>query len=90
MIDLCDGTLWDMRHGNPPGAVSLPLNAGDAVIFDRRVVHSQPHNPLVGEGLRKALFFGYSYRWLRPRDENSGLQKYALYRIEDLPVEFER
>lgn len=103
MIDLGDGTLWDMRQvcvcatlcvcrcvcvtvcgmrqGDPPSAVSLPLKAGDAVVFDRRVVHSQPHNPLVGEGLRKALFFGYSYRWLRPRDENSGLEKCALYQI---------
>ena len=80
MIDLGGGRLWDTRQGNPPGAMSLPLKRGDAVVFDRRVVHSSPHNPLVGEGLRKALFFGYSYRWLRPRDENSGLEKYALHK----------
>lgn len=90
MIDLGDGTLWDMRKGDPPCAVSLPLLAGDAVLFDRRVVHSQPHNPLVGEGLRKALFFGYSYRWLRPRDENSGLEKYSLRRVQRLAMRFER
>jgi hypothetical protein len=90
MIDLCDGTLWDMRQGDPPGAVSLPLFAGDAILFDRRVVHSQPHNPLMGEGLRKALFFGYSYRWLRPRDENSGLDKYSLRQIQVLAIQSER
>ena len=67
---------WDLSQGDPPTAVSIPMRAGDAVVFDRRVVHSQPHNPLVGEGLRKAIFLGCSYRWLRPRDEMSGLEKY--------------
>jgi ectoine hydroxylase len=77
-IDLCDGSGegWDLTRGDPPSKQSLPLRAGDAVIFDRRVVHSQPHNPLVGEGLRTALFYGYSYRWLRPRDESTALEKY--------------
>jgi ectoine hydroxylase len=75
-VDLCNGAPWDLRQGDPPCAVSLPLLAGDAVLFDRRVVHAQPPNPLEGEGLRKALFFGYSYRWLRPRDESNGLERF--------------
>ena len=110
---------WSLSDGDPPSAVSIPMRAGDAVVFDRRIVHSQPHNPLVGDGLRKAVFLGYSCtlppllqlpgplrvtcvvgartlpmlrmsarplrvtfvvsapdRWLRPRDEMTGLDKY--------------
>ncbi len=40
---------------------------GSAVFFDRRVWHSPSanywHEP------RRVLFYGYSYRWLRPRDD---------------------
>ena len=52
---------------NPEGAVPLLLKAGTAVFFDRRIWHapSPNHSPVT----RKALFYGYSYRWLRPRDD---------------------
>jgi ectoine hydroxylase-related dioxygenase (phytanoyl-CoA dioxygenase family) len=62
-IDLPNG---DRRADLPQGqAVLVP--AGSAVFFDRRIWHSGSanywHTP------RKVLFYGYSYRWLRPRDD---------------------
>ena len=55
------------RRGLPPGAVAVCVNPGDAVFFDRRIWHSGStnhwHEP------RLVLFYGYSYRWLRPRDD---------------------
>ncbi|HIF10765.1 MAG TPA: hypothetical protein EYQ81_13625, partial [Sneathiellales bacterium] len=50
-----------------PGAVPVCVGPGDAVFFDRRLWHSGSanywHEP------RLVLFYGYSYRWLRPRDD---------------------
>jgi len=55
------------RKALPPGAVPVRVNPGDAVFFDRRLWHSGSdnhwHDP------RLVLFYGYSYRWLRPRDD---------------------
>ena len=59
-VDMSPDEPWSLSDGDPPSAVSIPMRAGDAVVFDRRIVHSQPHNPLVGDGLRKAVFLGYS------------------------------
>jgi ectoine hydroxylase len=36
------------------------------VIFDRQLWHTA--TPNASEMTRKGLFYGYSYRWLRPRD----------------------
>ena len=59
-----------------PGDGSLPRNAvpvlvpqGGAVLFDRRIWHSASSN--VSAVARKVLFYGYSYRWLRPRDDQT-------------------
>ena len=50
-----------------PGATPVRADAGDAVFFDRRLWHSAGFNR---SGVtRKVLFLGYSYRWLRPRDD---------------------
>ena len=49
-----------------PEATPILADAGDAVFFDRRVWHAGGHN--TSEVTRKVLFLGYSYRWLRPRD----------------------
>lgn len=38
---------------------------GSAVLFDRRIWHASSPNYLSFP--RKVLFYGYSYRWLRPR-----------------------
>jgi ectoine hydroxylase-related dioxygenase (phytanoyl-CoA dioxygenase family) len=51
---------------NPEGAVPLLVPAGAAVIFDRRIWHCP--SPNHSEITRKLLLYGYSYRWIRPRD----------------------
>ena len=51
---------------DPEGAVPIRAAAGDAVFFDRRLWHASGIN--YSEFTRKVLFYGYSYRWLRPRD----------------------
>jgi ectoine hydroxylase len=50
-----------------PGAESVLARAGDAVLFDRRVWHMR--SPNRSDRTRKALFFAYTYRWIRERDE---------------------
>lgn len=40
---------------------------GTAVFFDRRIFHAS--SPNTSTYTRKVLFYGYSYRWLRPRDD---------------------
>ena len=52
---------------DPPGAVPLTLAAGTAVVFDRRLWHARGDNR--SQRTRIALFYGYTYRWIRPRDE---------------------
>ena len=50
----------------PKGGLAVQAKPGDAVFFDRRIWHSS--SPNTSEVPRKVLFYGYSYRWLRPRD----------------------
>lgn len=61
----------DFPHGDRqralPGGVPVLAPAGSAVFFDRRIWHSTSANHW--RHARKVLFYGYSYRWLRPRDE---------------------
>jgi ectoine hydroxylase-related dioxygenase (phytanoyl-CoA dioxygenase family) len=51
----------------PPGAMPLTVAAGTAVVFDRRLWHARGAN--TSWSTRKALFYAYTYRWIRPRDE---------------------
>jgi len=54
-------------QSNPEGAEPLCVNAGSAIILDRRVWHTRSPNT---SGLtRKVIWYGYSYRWLRAKDE---------------------
>ncbi|HKU56129.1 MAG TPA: phytanoyl-CoA dioxygenase family protein [Gaiellaceae bacterium] len=55
------------REQEPADAVPLLVEAGSAVIFDRRLWHARGDN--LSDRTRKALFYGYTYRWIRPRDE---------------------
>lgn len=55
------------RECEPPDALSVLVEAGTAVIFDRRIWHARGDN--VSDRTRKALFYGYTHRWIRPRDE---------------------
>ena len=48
-------------------AVAVQVAPGTAVLFDRRIWHSASEN--ASDVARKVLFYGYSYRWLRPRDD---------------------
>lgn len=50
-----------------PDATPVCADAGDAVFFDRRLWHAAGINR--STTTRKVLFLGYSYRWLRPRDD---------------------
>ena len=55
------------RDREPSGAMPLLVEAGSAVIFDRRLWHARGDN--VSDRTRKVLFYGYTHRWIRPRDE---------------------
>jgi len=55
------------RNLDPEGAMPVLVTPGDAVFFDRRLWHAAGHNQ--SDITRKVLFYGYSYRWLRPRDD---------------------
>ena len=51
---------------DPDGTMAVQAAPGDAVFFDRRLWHAA--SPNFTDVSRKVLFYGYSYRWLRPRD----------------------
>ncbi len=53
--------------GQPEGAIPVLVKPGTAVLFDRRMWHcgTTNYSPIV----RKVLFYGYGYRWIRPRDQ---------------------
>ena len=54
------------KYHDPAGAKPIIVSPGDAVFFDRRLWHAAGYN--FSNHDRKVIFFGYSYRWLRPRD----------------------
>ncbi|HVC99126.1 MAG TPA: phytanoyl-CoA dioxygenase family protein [Pirellulales bacterium] len=51
---------------NPDGAEPLCVKPGSAVLIDRRIWHSR--SPNLSDLTRKVVWYGYSYRWLRPKD----------------------
>ena len=51
----------------PDDAIPVCVEPGTAVLFDRRLWHSR--SPNTSNITRKALFYGYGYRWIRPKDE---------------------
>ncbi len=55
------------RNARVDGAVAVRAPPGTAVFFDRRLWHSGSAN--YWREARRVLFYGYSYRWLRPRDD---------------------
>ena len=56
----------DDGASDPPEMTPVLAAAGTAVFFDRRLWHAAGRNH--SDVTRKVLFYGYSYRWLRPRD----------------------
>lgn len=59
----------------PAGSEPLCVKPGTAVIIDRRIWHSRSAN--VSNITRKVVWYGYSYRWLRPKDEMTVRHLYA-------------
>ena len=57
----------DDRKKATADAVPVLAPPGAAVFFDRRLWHSGSAN--YWDTPRRVLFYGYSYRWLRPRDD---------------------
>ena len=55
------------ENADHPQAKPVCVGAGDAVFFDRRLWHAAGRNR--SDVTRQVLFLGYSYRWLRPRDD---------------------
>ena len=51
----------------PPSAIPVCVTPGTAVFFDRRLWHAGSPND--SSLTRKVLFYGYAYRWLRPKDD---------------------
>ena len=54
-------------ESEPVDAVALGVPAGGAIIFDRRLWHASGRNH--SAQTRITLYYGYSYRWLKPRDD---------------------
>ena len=51
---------------NPAGAEPVCIKPGTALIIDRRIWHSR--SPNLCDQTRKVVWYGYGYRWLRPKD----------------------
>ncbi|MCG9129860.1 phytanoyl-CoA dioxygenase family protein [Candidatus Poribacteria bacterium] len=54
-------------RSDPDNATPVYAKPGTAVFFDRRLWHAVGRN--TSDITRKVLFYGYSYRWLQPRDD---------------------
>lgn len=65
------GRLAAASPGRPGGATELTASPGDAVVFDRRLWHARPDN--YSCYTRKAMFFGYTFRWVAIRDQNDAV-----------------
>lgn len=52
---------------NPDGAEPVCVRPGAALLLDRRLWHSR--SPNLWDQTRKVVWLGYSYRWLRPKDQ---------------------
>jgi ectoine hydroxylase len=57
----------ELGLAEPAGAIPVRAPAGSAVVFDRRLWHARGTN--TSAVTRKALFVGYTYRWIRPRED---------------------
>jgi hypothetical protein len=57
----------DGDESEPTDAVALQVPAGSAIIFDRRLWHASGRNH--SSTTRIVLYYGYSYRWLKQRDD---------------------
>lgn len=63
----------DVAWRTPDDAVPVTARPGDAVLFDRRTWHARSVNR--SALTRKCVFFGYTYRWVRSRDDVGSLPR---------------
>jgi ectoine hydroxylase len=56
----------DIVWPDPDGVIEVTAEPGDALFFDRRIWHAR--SPNHSQDARKAVFFGYTYRWTAIRD----------------------
>jgi ectoine hydroxylase len=63
----------DVTWPDPDGAVEVCVSPGDVVFFDRRLWHARSDN--YSQVTRKAMFFGYTLRWIAIRDELEDLHQ---------------
>ncbi len=61
----------DVEWPDPDGAMEVTVSPGDVVMFDRRLWHARSDN--YSSYTRRAMFFGYTYRWIAIRDENENI-----------------
>jgi len=61
----------DVEWPEPEGAIEVQVSPGDVVFFDRRLWHARSDN--YSDVTRKAMFFGYTLRWIAIRDELESL-----------------
>jgi ectoine hydroxylase len=61
----------DMSWPDPDGAVDVCADAGDVLLFDRRLWHARSDNH--SAVTRKVIFFGYTLRWVTIRDDVADL-----------------
>ena len=59
-IEIPDGKV------DPPGHVEPSLKRGDCLLFENRIAHAAGAN--LTDRVRKAVMFGYGYRWVMPLD----------------------
>lgn len=62
--------VLDRHDPAPPGAVQLPMNAGDCLVFENRVRHSRGYN--ISGHTRKCILVGYTFKWVMPLDSLDG------------------
>jgi ectoine hydroxylase len=64
--------VLDRHDPAPLGAVQLPMNAGDCLVFENRVRHSRGHN--TSGHTRKCVLVGYTFKWVMPLDSLDGFE----------------
>jgi Phytanoyl-CoA dioxygenase (PhyH) len=62
----------DREWPDPPGAIEVTAEPGDVLFFDRRIWPSRSRN--YSAHTRKAVFFGYTYRWAAVRDDLAAMR----------------
>jgi ectoine hydroxylase-related dioxygenase (phytanoyl-CoA dioxygenase family) len=68
----------ELGFDDPAGMVEIRAGIGDCVFFDRRIYHARTDNH--SDLTRRALFVGYTYRWIREHEDQLLPRDGALFR----------